>query len=621
MWIWRQRLRAHHRLRSGEVMIAYHPSYSMSGLHGHSLSRNALERGERVLATLGGRGLVRPGDVVSAPRVELLDLARVHTMPYLESLNDPAVLGRIFGIDADHMLIDMPLAAQRHAVGGTLVAAKCVTRGTSRVALNLGGGLHHAHRERGSGFCAYNDVAVAIAALRAKGYDAPITIVDLDFHQGDGNEAIFAHDRSVLTYSLHGSTWQECDAVANVSVELPPGTRDSAYLTTLRETLPAALATHQPKLVFFIAGNDVLADDGLGDFALSPRGVAERDALVLEEARSLGAGVVIVLGGGYGNLAWRSTANLLRYVLTDYFNPKTDYPDQTRRHYDRIARELVPAELQAEPGALEFTEADIIGGLVAPAQTAILGYYTIHGIELALERYGFLSLLRQRGFGKLRVDGDSSDPQRQTLRIYGRKSAFRGAGEMLLVELVAGRRHLDAPAPLGRIEVLYVEWLLLQDPTRGFDLDRPQLPGQEHPGLGLATEMLELLRQVCLRLGLDGIASRPSNYHNALVASRECRHLDPEAEGRFRAIRRSLARHSLLEATHAIDRGRLRCADGSAQPWVPDLQVAPVSEAARAHFASDEYERAVRAAYERWRARGLHLVGETNRAQASSRND
>ncbi len=614
-------MRAHSRLRSGDVMIAYHPSYSMSGLHGHSLSRNALERGERVLALLGGRGLVRPGDVVASPSVELLDLARVHPMSYLESLNDPAVLGRIFGIDSDAMLIDLPLAAQRHAVGGTLVAAKCVTRGQSRVGFNLGGGLHHAHRDRGSGFCAYNDVAVAIASLRERGFDAPIAIVDLDFHQGDGNESIFAADASVLTYSLHGSTWQDIQAVANVSVELPPGTRGGSYLAALRRTLGPALAAHRPALVFYIAGNDVLGDDDLGDFELTPVDVAERDALVLGEVRALGAGVVIVLGGGYGNLAWRASANLLRYVLTDYFNAKTDYPDEKRRHFDRIARELVPSDLQYEPCALEFSEEDIIGGLIAPAQQSILGYYSLHGVELALERYGFLDSLRRRGFTKLRVDSDSSDSQRQILRIYGRKREFRGAGEMLLVELVAGRRFLELPEPLGRAEVLYVEWLLLQDPTRGFDLDRPQLPGQEYPGLGVATEMLELLRQVCLRLDLDGIASRPSNFHNALVAARSFRHVDPEAEGRFRAIRRAVGRRSLLEATHAIDRNELRAADGTPQPWVADLEIAPVSRAACSYFESEEYEKAVQAAYERWKARGLHVLKGELVAQASSRND
>ena len=252
-----------------------------------------------------------------------------------------------------------------------------------------------------------------------------------------------------------------------------------------------------------------------------------------------------------------------------------------------------------------------MGGLVSPARvTPILGYYTRHGVELALERYGFLQALRSLGFRRLRVDGDSSDIQRQILRIHGRKPGFDGAGEMLLVELVVGRRPLTAPEPLEQIEVLYVEWLLLQDPTRGFDGDRPKLPGQEHPGLGLSGHMLELLRQVCVRLGLDGIASRPANYHNALVAAREFRHLYPEAEGRFRAIRRAIGRRTMLEATRAVDRGELRTGAGETQTWIPGVQLAPGSERCVRYFESKEFSEASNLAYEEWRAKKLQLTDE-----------
>ncbi|MEO0812467.1 MAG: hypothetical protein AAFY60_06355, partial [Myxococcota bacterium] len=74
----------------------------------------------------------------------------------------------------------------------------------------------------------------------------------------------------------------------------------------------------------------------------------------------LGAKLVVTLGGGYGRLAWRASANYLRFLLTGYWNAKPEYSGETRRHYERIARELVPAELQSEPGALQFTEEDIM---------------------------------------------------------------------------------------------------------------------------------------------------------------------------------------------------------------------------------------------------------------------
>ncbi|MEM6734277.1 MAG: histone deacetylase, partial [Myxococcota bacterium] len=303
----------------------------MQGLRGHAISRNALDRGERVIAALAGRGLLRPGDVDAAPMAEMVELSHAHDLTYLESLNDPTVLGRIFGVDAESMVIDLPLYAQRHAVGGTLLAAKTVTECEAHIGINLGGGMHHAHRAQGAGFCPYNDIAVAIARLRASGFEAPIAVVDLDFHQGDGTESIFANDPSVLTYSVHGSQWQDISAVESINVELPPRTRDDAYLEALSNSLPQHLRAHRPGLVFYLAGNDVLADDALGDFSMSPLGVLHRDQRVIEWTRSLGAKLVITLAGGYGDLAWRASMNMVRYVLTGYFRASAEAIDVRRR--------------------------------------------------------------------------------------------------------------------------------------------------------------------------------------------------------------------------------------------------------------------------------------------------
>ncbi|MEM6734328.1 MAG: hypothetical protein AAF658_22375, partial [Myxococcota bacterium] len=303
---------------------------------------------------------------------------------------------------------------------------------------------------------------------------------------------------------------------------------------------------------------------------------------------------------------WRARINMVRYVLTGYFSASAEAIDVRRRLFEHVARELEASELQQEDDPLEFSEEDIIGGLIeSKLSQPVFGYYTKNGIETALQKYGFLDSLRSLGFEAIRMEGDTSDTQRQRLKLYGRKRGFENAGEFLLMELVAGRRSMKGPATMGNLDVLYVEWLLLQDPTRGFDFQRPQLPGQEHPGLGLAREMLELLRLVCKRLDLDAIASQPANYHNALVV-RDFRFVDPEAEGRFRAIRRALDRFSLVEATYAIDRGRLQTREGERLRWLPSPHFLPVSDRILEYFNSDPYENAANRAFEAWKAKGLH---------------
>lgn len=589
----------------------------MRHLHNQA-SRVALERGELVIGRLASRGLVRPGDLRPSPSISISELARVHSLSYLESLVVPNVLGRIFGIDAGTIAIDATLEAQRRAVGGTLAATRSVTYGPWRLAFNLGGGMHHAHRDQGAGFCAYNDVAVAITELRQQGFTDPIAVVDLDFHQGDGTETIFAEDPSVFTYSLHGSTWQSVDAQASLNVELPPGTGDDAYLEELRKSLAPLLRRIRPRLIFYIAGNDVLTRDALGDFALSPVGVLRRDRYVLKWSEEIRAKVVVTLGGGYGEAAWTSTADLVRFVLTGYANTSPDREPVLERHYREIARSLDPTDLQRERDPFVLTEADIMGDLARETQPRlILGYYTAQGIELALERYGFLDALRERGFGELRLKTDAPDGQRQRLRIFGTKPEY-SADELLVLELVVVRRRLEAPPPLDAVETLYVEWLMMQNPTLVFERSRPRLPGQRFPGLGLADETLEMLKRVCVRLELDAIAAKPANYHNAVVAARQFLFLDAEAEGRFRAIRRALQRYPLATATHAVDQGRLHRKDGEQVRWVPALQCLPVSSRARAYFEDDLYQSQSIDAYRRWRAFGLTINGQESSKVGSS---
>ncbi len=600
------RLRARRRLR-GRVRVWYHAEYAPA-LMAESVRVEGLDprRSERVLVELVEEGLIRATDVRRAPIASVGDLLRFHPLSYLESVTDRDRLARIFGLPVEEIDVDQLLRSQRRAVGGTLEAALAAVRSGSMCAINLGGGFHHAEPEMGAGFCVFNDVGVAIAKLRAQGFDKPIAIVDLDYHQGNGNTVAYEGDPSVFVFSIHGSIWTRVEQSAGREVCLSGEVGDAKYLGCVRTLLPPALESLKPGLIFFIAGNDVLKGDRLGTFALTPAGVLGRDIFVLELARSLGSPIVVTLGGGYSDDAWRATLHLVRYALSG--DRRISHPIQrdVRTEFSRIAQGIDTVDLVGGE-SVDLTLDELHAMLERrPVSRRILGFYSAEGVEYALERYGILPQIRKRGWVELALDHDPRDPGHQLLRVRGRKRAE--APMSLLVELVLRRSGIELPLPSGpaRIETLHIEWLLLEDPSREFTLARPPLPGQSHPGLGIAREMQELLFQAAKRLGLGGLTDNPAHYHNAFGATREFRFVDTETEGRFRAMVEVLSDRAVADASFLVEDGRLRYADGSICAWEPAMHVLPLDPRAIAYFASPEYTAKVEAARARALARGLH---------------
>ena len=597
--------------RRSEVGVWYHQEYSAPGLGLASrVEHLRLGRGERVLGQLLQERLVRPGDVRPAPKASIPDLAAFHTDRWLDRSMTAEGLGPVFGLEPDMVDVDAMLGASRRAVGGTVAAAEAAASGAIEVAVNLGGGFHHAEPEQGAGFCIFNDVGVAIARLRARGFGGRVAIVDLDFHQGNGNTAAFSVDPSVFVFSLHGSVWSHAEASGGKEIHLTGAVGDRRYLEVLDEHLLAEMKRFRPQLVFYLAGTDILERDPLGSFGVRLEGAFERDRRVFEMARAAEAPVVVTLAGGYGPLAWQSTFQMARAALTGVWRFDERKPPSLRARYAAAAARLAPIELQRlEPDdGLEFslTEAELRGALAPDgAVDRFLGYYSLGGIELALETYGVADRVRARGFEALRLEGDPSDASRQVLRQFGTKDGV----EHLLVELVLRRRYLPPLVEgLDRHEVLFVEWLLLQDPTRTFTLARPPLPGQKHPGLGIAWEVQEMLRQACRRVGLDGVVDHPSHFHGAVACEAEWRFLDPALEGRFRAMMAVAARVDPFEATWAAEEGRFRLADGTVIGWLPEDHALPVDPALASAFEAEAYRREVRAERARLLSAGLTIV-------------
>jgi acetoin utilization deacetylase AcuC-like enzyme len=539
-------------------------------------------RPDKVMAFLMDEGLARRHDVSRPLAASLENILRVHSTAYVESLADPTVVGDIMGLELGLRDAQAVLDVARLMVGGTIQATRLALR-TGKTAVHLGGGLHHAMPDEGMGFCVFNDVAVAIARLRARGFAEPVLVVDLDIHDGNGTRAAFAHDPTVYTFSIHNTPWDEAEAVASTSLALGSDVTDGVFLDALTETLPPVVAQHRPGLVVYVAGVDGAASDALGDWKLSTDGLLARDRFVVETVRKDDASVpiVAVLAGGYGQSAWRYTARFVAWLITGQAVEPPDAAEIIVRRFRELSRQWQIEETMERDESDWGLTADDLLGLVTREDTRFLGRFSRHAVEFQLEQLGVLDNMRRRGFDELRLSLDAPKGLGQVLRIHGAPDE-RG----LLMELKASRSRSIVPG----FEVIEIEWLLLQNPRASFSDRRPQLPGQSHPGLGMLRDMAAWLIVVSEKMRLDGIAFVPSQFYMAAVGRRHLKFVSPEAQGRYEAIREVLKDLSLGSANRALIEGVV--VDGeSGRPvsWEPVPMVLPVSSRLRAEISSTRY--------------------------------
>lgn len=276
------------------VPVAHHPAYVAPLPPQH---RFPMPKFGRLFAHLRESGLVAEDQVVRpepAPRA-WLELA--HTPAYVA-----AILEQRLDPEAERRLglpVSPALALRaRCATAGTVLAARLGLE--HGLACNTAGGSHHAHAGFGSGFCVFNDVAVAARVLLAEGLIGRALVVDLDVHQGDGTAEIFASDPRVTTLSVHCRTnFPARKRQSDLDVSLDPGTGDRPYIELLGAVLPPLLDRARPDLVLYNAGVDPHRDDRLGRLALTGEGLRARETLVLAACRERGLPLCCVVGGGY----------------------------------------------------------------------------------------------------------------------------------------------------------------------------------------------------------------------------------------------------------------------------------------------------------------------------------
>jgi acetoin utilization deacetylase AcuC-like enzyme len=274
--------------------IVYHPDF-VSPLPPHH--RFPMPKFGRIYQMLIRDGVASPDQfhVPEIAPVAMLESVHdpVYVCSFLDGSLDARALRRI-GLPWTEALT----LRTRAAVGGTVLTARLALE--YGLACSTAGGTHHAHSDFGSGYCIFNDLAVAARTMVLEGLARRVLIVDLDVHQGDGTAAIFAGDPSVFTFSVHcGANFPFRKCAGDLDVALPVGSDDETYLSKLGSVLSGLLEEVHPDLVLFDAGVDPHVGDRLGKLALTDEGLSARDSYVLRTCLAKGIPVACVVGGGY----------------------------------------------------------------------------------------------------------------------------------------------------------------------------------------------------------------------------------------------------------------------------------------------------------------------------------
>lgn len=247
---------------------------------------------------------------------ELLELA--HTPEYIRQMEDGSVAREIvkrIGFPWSPALYQRSCAT----VGGALASAQ--SAGLDGIAGNLAGGTHHAHADRGEGYCVFNDLAVVTRFLHREKLASRIAIIDLDVHQGNGNSSILREDPGVFILSIHGEKNYPFKKVpSHLDIALPDGADDAQFLEALDQGLKA-VQQFDPDFVLYQMGVDPLKEDRLGKMSLTFEGLMKRDEEVLLFCKRKSIPVSLALGGGYAHpieLSVQAYANTYRVARRLY---------------------------------------------------------------------------------------------------------------------------------------------------------------------------------------------------------------------------------------------------------------------------------------------------------------
>jgi acetoin utilization deacetylase AcuC-like enzyme len=281
------------------------------------------EKYRRVRNQLVETSVADPEDFITPQPASDEDILLVHTPRYVEKLKTGTLSAR------EELELEIPFSPELVqafwlAAGGSILAAQHAMN--DGVAVNVGGGFHHAFPDHGEGFCMIHDVAVAIRRMQRDNKIRTAMTVDCDVHHGNGTAAIFAgmrtaseplpssgpavlgrkplmrgtHSGDVFTISLHQeNNYPATKPPSSIDVDLPDGITDDDYLAWLDNALSSGLRQFTPDLICYIAGADPYREDQLGGVALTIEGLKRRDELVFRVAKAQAIPVMVTYAGGY----------------------------------------------------------------------------------------------------------------------------------------------------------------------------------------------------------------------------------------------------------------------------------------------------------------------------------
>ena len=225
------------------------------------------------------------------------DIIRTHDPVYIHRLQSGELSAK------EVRRVGFPWSAEmvrraRYSAGATIEACRAALE--EGIAVNLGGGTHHAFSDHGQGYCWLNDGVIAARAIQAEGLVKNILIIDCDVHQGNGTAVIVKNDPTIFTFSIHGkNNFPHHKEISDLDVELADGTEDAEYLKALENGLDASMQNFKADLVIYLAGADPYEDDRFGRLALTKKGLAERDRLVFQNCLAAGLPTAVTMAGGY----------------------------------------------------------------------------------------------------------------------------------------------------------------------------------------------------------------------------------------------------------------------------------------------------------------------------------
>lgn len=276
------------------LKIAFDKKYVLPLPEGH---RFPMLKYELIPDQLLYEGLVSKEQFFSPNKIKENWVEKVHDRKYIQNLNSLTLTKS--EIRKTGFPLTKELVEREYMI--TEGSRKCVDYAIEfGAAANIAGGTHHAFRDRGEGFCLFNDVAVASYYAIEKFQMNQILVIDLDVHQGNGTASIFREENRVYTFSMHGKkNYPFKKEISDLDVELDDGVKDGEYLKTLEHSIKKLDSTLKPNLIFYISGVDILSTDKLGRLKVSREGCKKRDEMIYEFAQKKNIPIVTSMGGGY----------------------------------------------------------------------------------------------------------------------------------------------------------------------------------------------------------------------------------------------------------------------------------------------------------------------------------